>query len=213
MNVRNKIVLAVVFLLVAASLRANEVGFDSPLDRAEVDRILGPLSLTAEISPASMQILFEEAESQYRIGLRSQALEAFSAILSLSPRLSKAWLRIGNLHHQSGRESAAIDAYQHAVLHAGAAEDQREAGNKALLNISMLYLQKAAEALSVLEKAALEESFEKPIGSPASRRGELDRLLQIRQHAVEVETRTQLQADRLRTTGKRRTPGAGISTP
>lgn len=171
--------------------------------RAEVERILGPLLLTSELSPDSMQVLVDEAETQYRLGRKDQAMEGFVAILALTPRMSMAWLRIGNLHHQAGRDSDAIEAYQRAVTFSSLNQEERPTRDKALLNISMLYLDKAGSALSILEQAALNQVAKSANDVTDNEREVVHRQLEIRERAQDVDARAQAQINRMRSTGKR----------
>jgi tetratricopeptide (TPR) repeat protein len=196
------ILIASILGLSVCSLSANDLQADAQRQRLEVERILGPLQLTSELSPGSMQVLLDEAEAQYRLGRQDQALEGFAAILALSPRMSKAWLRIGNLHHQSGQDSEAIVAYQKAATFSGPSEDERANRDKALLNISMLYLDKAGSALGLLELAALDQITRSANEVTDKDREQVHRQLEIRQRAQDLEVRARSQMNRIRSTPK-----------
>ncbi len=188
---------------IANEQQANNLQANTRQQRLEVDRILGPLLLTSELSQDSLQVLVDEAETQYRLGRKEQAMEGFMAILALSPRMSRAWLRIGNLHHQSGQDSDAIEAYQKAVAYSGLYDEERATRDKALLNLSMLYLDKAGNALSLLEQAALDQVAKLPIDLTDKDREEVHRQLEVRQRAQDVDARAQAQLNRMRSTTKR----------
>jgi tetratricopeptide (TPR) repeat protein len=199
---------ASIMSLSSAVSSASDHRTEAQVLRAEVDRILGPLVLTSELSPESLQVLVDEAESQYKRGLTAQAMDGYLTIISLSPRASKAWLRVGNLHHQAGLDLEAITAYQKAASFAATDQEARATRDKALLNISMLYLEKAGHALAGLEENLLDESasdqLDKTLMDPSDKRAvEMHRQLEIRQQAQELETRAQLQANRIRTSPKR----------
>ena len=189
--------------LAMSSLWANDPQAELRLQRSEVDRILGPLLLTSELSADSLQVLVDEAETQYRLGLKAQAMEGYLGILALSPRASKAWLRVGNLHHQSGQDVEAISAYQKAASHAGVDSEERATREKALLNLSMLYLEKAANALAALEQAALDQAEQMPSDLTQKERDGIHRQLEVRHQAQELDSRAQQQVHRLRATARR----------
>lgn len=205
MKLDMKLFIAGLLTLVMSSLWASDRQAELRFQRSEVDRILGPLQLTSELSAESLQVLVDEAETQYRLGLKAQAMEGYLGIISLSPRASKAWLRVGNLHHQSGQDVEAISAYQNAVSHAGVDIDERATREKALLNISMLYLEKAASALAALEQAALDQAEKIPSDLTQKERDDIHRQLEVRQQAQELDSRAQRQVNRLRAATSRRT--------
>ncbi len=203
MRSRLNILTAGLLSLSINSLWANDQQAMALHQRAEVERLLGPLVLTSELSPDSMQGLVDEAETQYRLGRMDQAMEGYMAILALSPRMSKAWLRIGNMHHQSGLDHDAIEAYQKAVSFSGLNELERATREKALLNISMLYLDKAGNALAILEQATLDQVAKLPNELTDKERDEVHRQLEVRQRAQDVDARAQVQMNRMRSTTKR----------
>ena len=109
---------------------------------------------------------FAQAEADYRAGRGAEALQGFLATLKRTPDHVPALLRLGNLHHQAGREDDAEAAYQRAVQvdlarrlssDPGLAE-AREAQGKAWLNLALLHIARASRAIDALDELGLRSS-------------------------------------------------------
>jgi tetratricopeptide (TPR) repeat protein len=196
-------ILASELKLDTAPLVSNDIPTKLRQQRQEVDRLLGPLVLTAELSADSLQLLLDEAERHYRLGKKDDALDEYAAILALAPKNGTAWLRMGNLYHQEGRESEAIEAYQKAASFAAAETSDRVIRDKALLNISMIYLAKAGDALTELERSSTDQPVQLPEDVSDKARSEVHLQLVLRQSAQDTDARVQVQANRLQSSAKR----------
>jgi tetratricopeptide (TPR) repeat protein len=213
MKVHFKVLLLSPLIVLLTNVWASDFTTKKSPSRAEVERLLGPLVLTSELSKDSVQLLMDEAESQYRSGRIGQAFEGFSAILEFAPRLSKAWLRIGNLRQRSGEEQEAIEAYQKAVTFAGFGGNERATRDKALLNISMLYLVRVSDALEILEQADQEQVSKSPEEQTEKEREDRLTLIELRQQTLDTETRASQQLSRMRPAAKQSKASSKVATP
>jgi tetratricopeptide (TPR) repeat protein len=93
------------------------------------------------------------AEASFRRGEDQAALERFETLVVVDPWSARAWLRIGNLHHRAGRHEQARTAYRHATVGAPADPLDEEAQRKAQVNLALLGVQQANDALRALEEA------------------------------------------------------------
>jgi predicted Zn-dependent protease len=94
---------------------------------------------------------FAEAEAHYRARRVEQAREAYSALARLEPLNAHAWLRLGNLHQHAGRDEDALEAYRNASLTVPASRADAQARGKALLNVALLHVAAAGQALDELD--------------------------------------------------------------
>jgi Flp pilus assembly protein TadD len=92
------------------------------------------------------------AEASFRRGEDQAALERFETLVVIDPWSARAWLRIGNLHHRAGRPEQARTAYRHATVGAPADPLDEEARRKAYVNLALLGVQQANDALRALEE-------------------------------------------------------------
>jgi DNA-binding SARP family transcriptional activator len=92
------------------------------------------------------------AEALFRRGEADGALERFEALVLMDPWRSRAWLRIGNLHHRAGRHEQARTAYRHATIGSPADPLDEDAQLKAYVNLALLGVQQAGEALQALDE-------------------------------------------------------------
>jgi predicted negative regulator of RcsB-dependent stress response len=93
------------------------------------------------------------AESSFRRGEDDVALERFETLVVIDPWSARAWLRIGNLHHRAGRHEQARTAYRQATVGAPADPLDEDAQRKAHVNLALLGVQQANEALKALEQS------------------------------------------------------------
>lgn len=110
-----------------------------------------PLRLVRPIAPETIERAQREAEALYRSTQSAPALHAYATLVELDPGLTFAWLRLGNLHQQAGREEEALDAYRQAALGPGSMSTDRESRGKALMNMALLTVAQAGRALDALE--------------------------------------------------------------
>lgn len=145
--------------------------------RAQVEALLGPLRLMRPLAPDTLQRLIDEGESVYRARHAAQAHEAFATVVELDPHNVHAWLRLGNLHQQAGREIDALAAYRHAGAgHAATARDETSRG-KALLNIALLGVAQAEHALEDFDRDHdTDDGEDDPSGLAAARAEALVRI-------------------------------------
>jgi len=156
--------------------------------RAQVDALLGPLRLVRALSPDTIERLLQEAESLYRSQNHGQALEAFATVLELEPRNVSAWLRLGNLHQQAGRDAEAVDAYERAGRSRARSATDARAQGKALLNIALLGLAQADRAIDAFDDLeALDDPD--PEGLRPVRDELLRRLSSVRQRVDRFDVR------------------------
>lgn len=122
------------------------------LGRSQTDALLGPLRLVRPLAAETLERLIEEGESVYRARNLPQAFDAFATVVELEPDAVHAWLRLGNLHQQAGRHAEALNAYRQAVrARPRSARDDTSRG-KALLNVAMLGIAQAEQALETFER-------------------------------------------------------------
>lgn len=120
-----------------------------------------PLRLLRPIASETVARALREAEALYRDRQFAVALHAYGTLVGMDPSLARAWLRLGNLHQQAGREDEALDAYRQAALGPGAVSPDVESRGKALLNIALLAVAQAGRAIDefdALETDALDEA-------------------------------------------------------
>jgi len=109
----------------------------------------------AQVPDSQVPALLQAAESAYRLRQVVQAAAGFERVLAFDPLNAQAWLRLGNLHQQAGREAEAIDAYRNAALTVPESDAAALARGKALLNIALLGVAAASRALDDLDASGL----------------------------------------------------------
>ncbi|MFM1987636.1 MAG: hypothetical protein RJA99_593 [Pseudomonadota bacterium] len=129
-----------------------------PLRSSAVGAATGqpPLRLLRPIASETVARALREAESLYRGRQHAAALHAYGTLVEMDPSLARAWLRLGNLHQQAGREDEALDAYRQAALGPGAVSPDLESRGKALLNIALLGVAQAGRAIDELDALDVE---------------------------------------------------------
>ena len=85
------------------------------------------------------------AESAYRAGQSTRAMESFRAVVASNPECHSAWLRIGNLHQQRRQFVSAEAAYRRAATRASAGDPVQA---KALMNLALVKLEQARALLA-----------------------------------------------------------------
>lgn len=152
--------------------------------------LLGPLRLVRPLDPATIERAVHEADSLY-LGLKyREAYAAFAAVVELDPLNAFAWLRLGNLHQQAGRDDEALNAYGRASAPPPVSTTAAEARGKALLNIALLSVARAGRAMDELDAmhaVALEAAREDAAQQIAEQRLRADRAISPRS---DVLTRT-----------------------
>ena len=142
------------------------------MPRAQVDALLGPLRLVRPLAPETLERLLDEGESVYRARNLPQAFEAFGTVVELEPRSVHAWLRLGNLHQQAGRDPEALHAYRQAGRGVPRSARDDAARGKALLNVAMLGIAQAEEALEAFDREHDPDDAEANPDATASARDE-----------------------------------------
>jgi tetratricopeptide (TPR) repeat protein len=134
-----------------------------PAAAASVRAVTGhaPLALLRPVASETIERALGEADALYRSGQSSQALHAYATLVEIDAANPQAWLRLGNLHQQAGREDEALDAYRRAVRARSATPAEAEARGKSLLNIALLGVADAIRAideLDAMDLAALDDT-------------------------------------------------------
>jgi tetratricopeptide (TPR) repeat protein len=169
MNLRHRWWMAGVLLSLAAISvqRARAEGASPwpvlPAAATSVRAVTGhaPLALLRPVASETIERALGEADVLYRSGQASQALHAYATLVEIDAANPQAWLRLGNLHQQAGREDEALDAYRRAVRARSATPAEAEARGKSLLNIALLGVADAIRAideLDAMDLAALDDT-------------------------------------------------------
>ena len=109
-----------------------------------------------------IQRLLVQSELAYRESRDTEAADLLYQILAQDPMLERAWFRLGNLMQRTGRLDAALAAYARAAYVDPTEEEPHRADRvtraKASLNIAMLSMQRARDALARVDPAGLDET-------------------------------------------------------
>jgi len=109
-----------------------------------------------------IQRLFVQSELAYRESRDTEAVDLLYQILAHDPMLERAWFRLGNLMQRTGRLDAALAAYARAAYVDPTDEEPHRADRatraKAALNIAMLSMQRARDALARIDPAGLDDT-------------------------------------------------------
>lgn len=135
---------------------------------------LPPLRLLRSLSPETLQRAFEEADSAYRARQFAQAEQALVDLTELAPDFARAWLRLGNLHHQQRRLSRAEYAYRRAAAVPEYGVSDPDARHRALANLVILGLEQAQGALRDLERSAGADALQTMLGDAPARLAQLE---------------------------------------
>ncbi|MFN7644946.1 MAG: tetratricopeptide repeat protein [Burkholderiales bacterium] len=114
-----------------------------------------PLALLRPVAAETIERALREADALYRSRQSAQALQAYATLVEIDAANPQAWLRLGNLHQQAGRDEEAIDAYRRAARVRAATPPEAQARGKALLNIALLGIADATRAIDELEAMKL----------------------------------------------------------
>ena len=106
-----------------------------------------------------LQRLRDEAEAAYQGRQTQAAIEAFVMLVELDPQDARAWLRLGNLYQRKPDIAAAARAYRRAADLRADGREAREVRQKALLNLTLLGIERARQALAELDREALEPAL------------------------------------------------------
>lgn len=158
MNLRHRWWVAAMLLCVGAAWahRARADGappWPTPAGAPSVASVTGqaPLALLRPVAAETIERALREADALYRSRQSAQALQAYATLVEIDAANPQAWLRLGNLHQQAGRDEEAIDAYRRAARVRAATPPEAEARGKALLNIALLGIADATRAIDELE--------------------------------------------------------------
>jgi tetratricopeptide (TPR) repeat protein len=103
-----------------------------------------------------------QSEVAYRENRDTDAVDLLYQILAQDPMLERAWFRLGNLMQRTGRLDAALAAYARAAYVDPTDEEPHRADRatraKAALNVAMLSMQRARDALARIDSAALDDT-------------------------------------------------------
>jgi hypothetical protein len=102
-----------------------------------------------------VEAALRDAEALYRAARSEEAAAAFRRIVELDPLNARAWLRLGNLGQQAGRQADALAAYEQATLAVPSTAADAEARGKALLNVALLRVAQASRAIDDLDEMDL----------------------------------------------------------
>jgi len=109
-----------------------------------------------------IQRLLLQSEVAYRESRDTEAVDLLYQILAHDPMLERAWFRLGNLMQRTGRLDAALAAYARAAYVDPTNEEPHRADRltraKATLNIAMLSMQRARDALARIDPAGLDDT-------------------------------------------------------
>ena len=109
-----------------------------------------------------IQRLLVQSELAYRESRDTEAVDLLYQILAHDPMLERAWFRLGNLMQRTGRPDAALAAYARAAYVDPTDEEPHRADRatraKAALNIAMLSMQRARDALARIDPAGLDDT-------------------------------------------------------
>jgi hypothetical protein len=162
MNLRHRWWVAAMLLCVGAAWahRARADGaspWPLPAGAPSVASVTGqaPLALLRPVAAETIERALREADALYRSRQSAQALQAYATLVEIDVANPQAWLRLGNLHQQAGRDEEAIDAYRRAARVRAATPPEAEARGKALLNIALLGIADATRAIDELEAMKL----------------------------------------------------------
>jgi hypothetical protein len=146
---------------------------------------------------AGLLRLRREADAAYRARNFGEAQAAFERLVALDPDDAQAWLRLGNLHQQAGRDAQAMDAYRSASRVVADGEPETLARAKALLNIALLGIQAASRAIDEFD--ALRVTTLAPSRDAAARQvGAARRRASRAEGRLEARTRAEAGSDALR---------------
>jgi tetratricopeptide (TPR) repeat protein len=112
---------------------------------------MGLSGAAAAQEPVAPEALMVRAELAYRAADYDSAREQFVALIQQDPWHTRAWLRLGNIHHRAGRIEEARMAYRHAASGAQVPGLDDAAPDKARLNLAFLALDEARTELDALE--------------------------------------------------------------
>jgi hypothetical protein len=162
MSLRHRWWVAVTLLCVGAAwahrVRADGVSpWSAPAGASSVASVTGqaPLALLRPVAAETIARALKEADALYRSRQSAQALQAYATLVEIDAANPQAWLRLGNLHQQAGRDEEANDAYRRAARVRAATPPEAEARGKALLNIALLGIADATRAIDELEALKL----------------------------------------------------------
>ena len=125
----------------------------------------GERTSQASVTPPDgkvIQRLLLQSELAYRENRDTDAVDLLYQILAQDPMLERAWFRLGNLMQRTGRLDAALAAYARAAYVDPTDEEPHRADRatraKAALNVAMLSMQRARDALARIDTAGLDDT-------------------------------------------------------
>jgi hypothetical protein len=150
MNVRTRWWLACALMCATAVCAQRARATETPTTAPAALR-LEPLILTRPLAPETIGRLLDEAEALYRSRRLIEARDAYTALVGFDPGNVHAWLRLGNVHQQMGRDAQALDAYRQASHSIPETAADAASRGKALLNIALLNVALASRAIDELD--------------------------------------------------------------
>lgn len=135
---------------------------------------LPPPQLRQALSPETLQRAFDEADSAYRARHFAQAEQALVQLTELAPDFARAWLRLGNLHHQQRRLARAEYAYRRAAAVPEYGVADPDTRHRALANLVILGLDQAQAAMRDLERSAGSDALQTMLGDAPTRLAQLE---------------------------------------
>lgn len=140
-------------------------------------------------SEADLAALQSQAEDAYRARRFDEALALYERLVGLQPASARAWLRLGNVHHQRRAWFKAIAAYRRASARTIAGvETEPIVRAKAYYNVALVDLELARQNLRSLERLG---GASATVGDPAPLAREIDRTQRRLEAVFSRESATQ----------------------
>ena len=71
---------------------------------------------TSSSKPSPFLLAYEQAESDYRVGLLTEAEASYRRAIELRPSFYEPWLKLGNIYVRTGRLDSAVRMYEKCTL-------------------------------------------------------------------------------------------------
>lgn len=125
------------------------------------------------------ETLRDQGEAAYRARRFDEAVALYERLVAAQPSDARAWLRLGNIHHQRRDWFKALRAYRRAAARTRAGVETDPAVRaKALYNLALVNLELARQTLRTLERMG-------EVGAVAGDTESVARAIERTQHALE----------------------------
>ena len=121
----------------------------------------------------NIMLINAKAEKAYQMARFDQSESLYLQVLSSISNFAPAWFRLGNIYTRTGRQEAAINAYQRCI-------ELEPTHKKALYNMSLVRLKQSTQIL----EAAVGDTSKSPID------GQIDSLLKALYNLQGSNTKT-----------------------